>query len=147
VKAPTGSIGHRLICCIARVQRAEEIFGTLIKDGGLTPRQLAVLITVASNEGLSQTGIVERTGVDRSTLADLVQRLKAKGLLERRRTEKDARAYAVTLTDKGRRVLRAVQPLAKKVDDQILAALPAKARGNFITSLRSIIATLQPPLR
>ena len=77
-----------------------------MKDGDLTPRQLAVLVTVANNEGLSQTGLVDRTGIDRSTLADIVRRLQRKGLLQRRRTKEDARAYAVKLTDEGRRVLR-----------------------------------------
>jgi DNA-binding MarR family transcriptional regulator len=47
-----------------------------MKDGDLTPRQLAVLVTVANNEGLSQTGLVDRTGIDRSTLADIVRRLQ-----------------------------------------------------------------------
>jgi DNA-binding MarR family transcriptional regulator len=51
------------------------------------------------NEGLSQTGIVARTGIDRSTLADLVRRLQRKGLLQRRRTKDDARAYAVKMGD------------------------------------------------
>ena len=86
-------------------QCAEDIFHAEIKEADLTPRQLAVLITVAGNEGGSQTAIVERTGVDRSTLADIVRRLQKKGLLQRRRTKEDARAYAVKLTDAGRRVL------------------------------------------
>ena len=63
-----------------------------MKDGDLTPRQLAVLVTVAQNEGLSQTGLVDRTGIDRSTLADIVRRMQRKGLLQRRRTKEDARA-------------------------------------------------------
>ena len=50
-------------------QCAEELFQAEIGDADLTARQLAVLTTVAENEGLSQTGIVERTGIDRSTLA------------------------------------------------------------------------------
>jgi len=87
-----------------------------MKDGDLTPRQLAVLVTVAGNEGLSQTGLVDRTGIDRSTLADIVRRMQRKGLLQRRRTREDARAYAVKLTDEGRRVLKVAEPLAKRAD-------------------------------
>ena len=98
-----------------------------MKDGDLTPRQLAVLVTVAQNEGLSQTGLVDRTGIDRSTLADIVRRMQKKGLLQRRRTKEDARAYAVKLTEEGRRVLRAAEPLAKRVDERILDALPEQA--------------------
>jgi len=124
-------------------QRVGDVFDAQTKEHDLTPRQVAVLTTVAENEGLSQTGIVDRTGIDRSTLADLVRRLKRKGLLERRRTKEDARAYAVKLTDAGRRVLRTIEPLAKKVDEHVLAGLPAKDRQNFISTLQSIIATLQ----
>jgi DNA-binding MarR family transcriptional regulator len=114
-----------------------------MKDGDLTPRQLAVLVTVANNEGLSQTGLVDRTGIDRSTLADIVRRMQRKGLLQRRRTKEDARAYAVKLTDEGRKVLRTAEPIGKKVDDRILEALPAKQREQFIDELLSIVDTLQ----
>ena len=114
-----------------------------MKDGDLTPRQLAVLVTVSNNEGLSQTGLVDRTGIDRSTLADIVRRMQKKGLLQRRRTKEDARAYAVRLTDEGRRVLRTAEPLAKRVDERILEALPAKQREQFIEDLLAIADTLQ----
>jgi DNA-binding MarR family transcriptional regulator len=114
-----------------------------MKDGDLTPRQLAVLVTVAHNEGLSQTGLVDRTGIDRSTLADIVRRMQRKGLLQRRRTKEDARAYAVKLTDEGRRLLRTAEPLAKRVDERILEALPAKQREQFIDELLAIADTLQ----
>jgi MarR family transcriptional regulator, temperature-dependent positive regulator of motility len=114
-----------------------------MKDGDLTPRQLAVLVTVANNEGLSQTGLVDRTGIDRSTLADIVRRMQKKGLLQRRRTKEDARAYAVRLTDEGRRVLRTAEPLAKRVDERILEAIPAKQRDQFIEDLLAIADALQ----
>ena len=109
----------------------------------LTPRQLAVLIAVSEQEGASQTELVGRTGVDRSTLADLVRRLQRKGLLQRRRKREDARAYAVKMTDEGRRVLRAAEPLGRRVDERVLAALPSKQRQLFIDALVSIVNTLE----
>jgi DNA-binding MarR family transcriptional regulator len=114
-----------------------------MKDGDLTPRQLAVLTTVAQNEGVSQTRLVDRTGIDRSTLADIVRRMQRKGLLQRRRTKEDARAYAVKLTDEGRRLHRLAEPLAKRVDDRILEALPARQREQFVDDLLAIVDTLQ----
>ena len=97
-------------------QCAEELFQAEIGEADLTARQLAVLNTVAENEGVSQTGIVERTGIDRSTLADIVRRLSKKGLLQRRRTKDDARTYAVKLTAEGEKLLHRVGPLAKKAN-------------------------------
>lgn len=124
-------------------QCAGDIFHAEMKVDGLTPRQLAVLVTVAGNEGLSQTGIVDRTGIDRSTVADMIRRLQRKGLLQRRRTREDARAYAVKLTDEGRRVLRTAEPLAKRIDARILDALPTKHRETFIGALQTIVTILQ----
>jgi DNA-binding MarR family transcriptional regulator len=128
-------------------QAVEDAFAVGVKIDGLTPRQLAVLTTVAQNEGLSQTSIVDRTGIDRSTLADLVARLKRKGLLQRRRTKEDARAYAVTLTPEGRRVLDAVAPLAKRVDRRVLDVLPGNRREEFMAALASIVSALERTAR
>src|SRR6201988_765073 len=124
-------------------QCAGDIFHAEMMHGELTPRQFAVLYTVANNEGLSQTGLVERTGIDRSTLADIVRRMQRKGLLQRRRTKEDARAYAVKLTDEGRKALRTAEPLARKVDDRILDALPDRQRDQFINGLVAIVDQLQ----
>ena len=85
------------------------------------PRQYAILASVSQNPDISQTGLVEQTGVDRSTLADIVRRLVKKGLLQRKRTRRDARMYAVRLTAKGQSALGAVKPAAARVDQRMLS--------------------------
>ena len=67
------------------------------------------------------------------------------GLLQRRRTKNDARAYAVTLTDEGWRVLRSTEPMVRRVDDRILAMLPSKQRDQFLSDLMTIVEALQTP--
>jgi DNA-binding MarR family transcriptional regulator len=123
-------------------QCASDVFQGEMGEGDLTPRQYAVLVAVSQNEGLSQTNLVEKTGVDRSTLADIVRRMLKKGLLQRRRTKDDARAYAVKLTDEGWRILKAADPLAKRVDEKILAALPGQQRERFLQDLSLIVEAL-----
>jgi DNA-binding MarR family transcriptional regulator len=123
-------------------QRAGEIFQIELGDGNLTPRQYAVLLTVAHHEGLSQTALVERTGIDRSTLADIIRRMLKKGLLQRRRTREDARAYAVRLTDEGMRTLKTAEPQVRRVDDRLLATLAPTNRERFIADLNVIVAAL-----
>jgi DNA-binding MarR family transcriptional regulator len=123
-------------------QCAAELFQTELNGDDLTPRQYAVLLTVGQNEGLNQTQLVERTGIDRSTLADIVRRMLKKGLLQRRRTRDDARAYSVKLTDQGSRALKAHDPLARRVDDRILASLPASQRDRFLQDLNAIVQGL-----
>lgn len=123
-------------------QCAGDIFQTEMGVGDLTPRQFAVLVTVSQNEGLSQTHLVDKTGIDRSTLADIVRRMLKKGLLQRRRTKEDARAYAVKLTEEGWRVLRSAEPLAKRVDEKILSVLTTPQRDRFLQDLNTIVEAL-----
>lgn len=126
-------------------QCAGDIFQAEMADGSLTPRQYAVLVTVSQNEGLSQTHLVEQTGIDRSTLADIVRRMLKKGLLQRRRTREDARAYAVKLTDAGWDALHGATPHTQRVDERILAALPSQNRERFLKDLSNIVEALSAP--
>jgi MarR family transcriptional regulator, temperature-dependent positive regulator of motility len=122
---------------------AENLFRAHMKESEiLTPRQLAVLVTVAQSEGLIQMRIAEQTGIDKATLASLMKHLHQKGLLRRYRAM-DGRAKAVELTDAGRRVLAAAQPVAKGIDRRILDSLPDIERKQFVKHLQSIIVSLQ----
>ncbi|MDX2202712.1 MAG: MarR family transcriptional regulator [Hyphomicrobiaceae bacterium] len=108
----------------------------------LTPRQYAILAAVAATPDVSQTGLVEQTGVDRSTLADIVRRLVERKLLQRKRTKEDARMYAVRITAKGRAALSAMRPAASRVDTRILSVLKARERARFIASLAEIVEAM-----
>src|SRR5262245_40272125 len=77
-------------------QRATEIFALETRDFDITARQYAVLTAVAQRQGLSQTDLVRLTGIDRSTLADVVQRLLKLGVIGRERTTEAGRTYYVT---------------------------------------------------
>lgn len=123
-------------------QAAGDIFQAEVKVDGVTPRQLAALLAIAEHEGLSQADIVDRTGIDRSTVAATIRRLERKGLIQRRRTKEDARAYAVKLTDGGRRALRTARPLANGVDERVLNALEPVRREQFISDLLAIVGSL-----
>jgi DNA-binding MarR family transcriptional regulator len=118
-------------------QRADAVFAS---HAGmeLTPRQYIILQAVAEADGLSQTDIMAATGIDRSSIADLVKRLVAHGWLRRRRTKKDARAYAVRLTPEGRRVLALGVPAARATEEALLSALPKAQRPVFVNALASV---------
>ncbi|MEZ5855849.1 MAG: MarR family winged helix-turn-helix transcriptional regulator [Hyphomicrobiaceae bacterium] len=115
-----------------------------IGQSDLTPRQYTVLLTVSQNEGLSQTDLVAHTGIDRSTLADVVRRLLSKGLLHRQRTKEDARAYAVRLTETGKTVLAESQPVVARIEQRILEALPPRQRAQFMADLAQLIKAFEP---
>jgi DNA-binding MarR family transcriptional regulator len=104
----------------------------------LTKQQFTVLAALENNEGVSQTALVGMTGIDRSTLAEMVRRMLDRGLVSRERTEADARANAVAITGNGRKGLRAARSAADRADRLLLDCLPPSERGKFIKSLSTI---------
>ena len=122
-------------------QSVADLFAKEIKSD-LTPRQLTVLRAIAQNVGCSQSAIVERTGIDRSTIAEMVRRLVKKGIIGRRRSRHDTRAYILTLTEAGQRLLKEAEPLAKHVDDKILRVLGGHG-ATFVGILAALIAQLE----
>ncbi len=120
-------------------QIATEQFAASLGERDLTARQLHVLAAIEANSGPSQTRIVELTGIDRSTLADIVRRLQKHGLVERRRSREDARAYVLKLSDAGRKALSIGQPALARVEKQMLSKLPTDSRTDLVNSLEQLV--------
>jgi DNA-binding MarR family transcriptional regulator len=123
-------------------QYAAFVYQGEVGKAGLTQRQFTVLISVDQNEGVSQTALVKMTGIDRSTLADLVARLLAQGYLQRRRTKDDGRTNSVRITSAGKRMLKLAQPGADEVDKQVLAVVPVSHRKPFTEALALLAAEM-----
>lgn len=118
-------------------QYAHDLYSQEVSASGPTPRQFEVLHVVSKNEGLSQTDLVRHTGIDRSTLADMIARMMNKGLLSRKRTKEDARANAVSITPAGRRMLKSAESRVNKSDKDVLAVLPKTQQSTFMKALRA----------
>jgi DNA-binding MarR family transcriptional regulator len=120
------------------LQRALDLYAHTAGADTVSQRQYAVLSAVAADEGLTQSTLVKVTGIDRSTLAELVARMIGKGLLERERSSADARAKAVRLTEAGRTAMDAAAPRAAEADAALLKLLPSGKRNGFLTALSKI---------
>ncbi|CAN5324971.1 hypothetical protein BH10PSE2_BH10PSE2_06810 [soil metagenome] len=122
------------------LQLSLDIYAEEAGVDGPTQRQFAVMEAVSAKSGLTQTDLVRATGIDRSTLADLVSRMTTKGLLERERSAIDARAKAVKLSAEGDALLASARPRVLAADKRILALLPKGKRDGFIDLLRDLSA-------
>jgi DNA-binding MarR family transcriptional regulator len=120
------------------LQLALDIYAEESGPSALTQRQFAVLSAVMAKEGCTQSELVRATGIDRSTLAELVARLIGKNLLGRERSTLDARANTVRLTDEGRAAVQAATPKVAQADARILALVPGAKRDAFLKTLRDM---------
>jgi DNA-binding MarR family transcriptional regulator len=123
------------------LQIALDIYTTEMGEGALTQRQYAVLKALEGTEGLSQSDLVKITGIDRSTMAELVTRMIAKELLSREKSPTDARANLVMISVSGQAALSDMQPKVVAADEKILALLSPPKRESFVKLLRKIVHT------
>jgi len=124
-------------------QRSRQIFDELIGfETGLSRQQLALLIGIDRYPHATQARLSAVTGFDRNTLAELMNRLIDKHLVERRRAQNDARAYEVSLSELGAAKVRKMYPRYRRVQDKILAPLPRSLRPKFMECLHLLSATV-----
>ncbi len=127
------------------LQIALELYTAEMGENALTQRQFVVLKALDGTQepeasGLSQSDLVRLTGIDRSTLADMVARMLSKGLLERERSATDARANLVRLSAVGKAALDDMMPRVLSADEKILGLLSPPKRDSFIKLLKRIIS-------
>ena len=131
------SPSHLLRRC---VQYASDLFARELGAGDLTKQQFTVLSAVEQNEGMSQTDLVSITGIDRSTLAEMIRRMIEKGLLARERTETDQRANAVRIAAGGKKALRSARSASDRAEKALLASVSAGDRAKLLKMLAAVVA-------
>ena len=118
-------------------QRAVEIYQEEVGDDGLRPPQFALLLTVFQKAGLNQTELVHLTGIDRSTLADMIARLEKRGFLTRK-PGTDQRSRHLWLTDSGAEAVRSNAAAGYRAQDRIMAPVAPDERAHFLELLGRI---------
>lgn len=119
-------------------QIAVDLSAAALATTGLTIRQFAVLAALNDEDGQTQSSLVEVTGIDRSTLADMVARMEKGGMVQRIKSSHDARAKAVSLTDAGRAAFDVSAPVVQAADAELVAQLRKSRRASLLESLITI---------
>jgi DNA-binding MarR family transcriptional regulator len=126
------------------VQVVTEIYQAEMASHDLTARQYAVLFALAHSDGMSQSELVDATGIDRSTMADIVRRMLKKGIVQRKRDKDDARAYEVKITEEGTRLFKVVTPIVHRIEERLLSSLNGRRVDEFLDNLGMIVGIVSP---
>ncbi len=125
---------------IRRLQQiAVAIFLQETEPHGVTPVQYAALQSVCNTPGIDQRTLARGIGFDTSTIAGVIDRLEARGLLARSTTPDDRRVRLLSLTDEGHDVLAALTPAMRRAQDRMLEPLPPAERAEFMRMLRLLV--------
>jgi MarR family 2-MHQ and catechol resistance regulon transcriptional repressor len=99
----------RSVRLLAEAYQAFERLSALhVRELGLTPAQFDIVATLGNTSGMPFRTLGERTLITKGTLTGVVDRLEARGLVERLASETDRRSVIVRLTVAGEHEFRRV---------------------------------------
>jgi DNA-binding MarR family transcriptional regulator len=138
---PRDAPGH----LIRRAQQLHAVvFAETVSAADLTTPQFAVLTALRSEPDIDQVRLSERLAIDRSTIADLANRLEERGLITRHRNPDDGRRKVLALTEEGRVLHDRTVPEVREVGRRLVEPLDEDDRETFLRCLRTIIAAHDP---
>jgi DNA-binding MarR family transcriptional regulator len=110
------SLEDQVLVALRRIIRATDIHSRKLgKETGLTTPQLVIISAVAQGQGPTVSEIARAVSLSQATVTTLLNKLEAKGLVSRHRSEEDRRRVNVHLTEDGKSVLKtAPEPLQEQ---------------------------------
>ena len=107
----------------------------------ITSPQFAALNALYREPDVDQRTLGERISLDRSTMAEVVARLGARGLIRTARDSRDGRRKTIQLTPKGLSTLQHLIPRTHVMTDRLVGALDAKERAELLRLLTTVVSS------
>ena len=114
-----------------------------LKELGVTTPQYAVLSVLAEDPGLSNATLARRSFVTPQTMNQILVRLEAAGLVERRAHPEHGRVLQAYLTEEGERLRQECAELVDAVEERMVSGLSGDERSNLLILLRRCSAALR----
>jgi Transcriptional regulators len=106
---------------------------------GVTPVQYSLMSALAEHAPLDQASLAAEIGVDRTTVAGVLRRLEARGLVVRKGHDQDRRLKMCKLTAKGAQILKRMEPAVRRAHERTVDALDPQARRRFVEALEILV--------
>ena len=146
VYAPSGGASLPLLTLhttpghlLRRTQQVHAMLWAEEVQGSLSSPQYAVLNVLMSYPGgLDQSAVGEQASLDKSNLADVVDRLVGRGLVVQQRHPDDGRRRVLTIADPARATMQELLPAVRRVQRRLLDPLDAADRPTFMRGMRQL---------
>ncbi len=128
---------------IRRLQQlSSSIFAEQMRAAGsdLTSPQFAALTMLQEHPGIDQATLAGLIAHDRATIGGVIERLCAKGLIERRTNPSDRRAKVLALTPEGEKRIAIIRPIVETMQKTLLVGLNETEKAEFIRLAAKVAA-------
>lgn len=126
---------------VGRLMRT--VFERRVRAFGLTRAQWLVIARVHRRPGMSQSEAADLLEIEKAPAGRLIDRMEAKGWLERRADPNDRRINRLHLTAGAKRVHAAIWPIAEATVDDALGDLSATERRKLTALMKRVKLKLQ----
>ncbi len=126
-------------------QQNVALFASHAAGVDLTPVQFAALHAVSAWPDSDQSSIGRAIACDKATVGSVLDRLQAKGLVERIADAADRRAWRLRATPAGLALLERVAPAVEAAQRELLAPLDAAESGQLMALLARLVGPLPVP--
>ena len=123
---------------VSAYQSFERYSAPDLKAMGMTTTQFDVIATLGNQPPMTCKELGEKTLVTKGTLTGVLERLEAKGILERKLNPEDARSQMIGLTKEGQKLFEKVFPAHLQHLEKAFSKLSAKELEEVTQSLQAI---------
>lgn len=110
---------------------------------GVTGSQMWIMQEVANSPGIGVSELADRLSIHQSTGSQLVEKLVARGLINKERSKEDQRRVGLRVTEEASRLLTNAPGPAEGILPEALQALPEAALLALDNSLVEVIGQLR----
>jgi DNA-binding MarR family transcriptional regulator len=119
------------------------VFERRVRAFGLTRAQWLVIARMRRRPGLSQSEIADLLEIEKASAGRLIDRMEAKGWLQRRDDASDRRINRLHLTPEAEQLHAAIWPIAEATVDTALGDLSAEEQRQLTGLMTRVKAKLQ----
>ena len=121
-------------------QAFEVHSGAHIKEMGLTTTQFDIVATLGNQPPMTCKELGEKTLVSKGTMTGVLERLEAKGLIDKFLNADDGRSYKIGLSKAGDKIFRKVFPEHVEYLGKAVGKLSKKELEQAVTILQNVKA-------
>lgn len=135
----TDTIGYLFVrICKTRRNKANE----MLAKHGIHAGQDVLLYYLSLDDGQTVSQLVGDIMVQHATIANMINRMTANGLVKKIKDENDARVSRIFLTDKGREAVVEVKQIWRTLEKQTMEGFSEEENEVLKTLLKKVIGNL-----
>jgi MarR family 2-MHQ and catechol resistance regulon transcriptional repressor len=140
--APADPLAHRALEALLRAEATvrRRLAEDLRSEGLSTPGFSVLVVLMTAGGELELRALRRRLHTSKPNATEVLTRLEARGLIERRRLARDRRASAVVLTAAGRRAVERLFPQHSGRVRRAFAALDEQEKRSLLSICRKLAA-------